>query len=259
MQVKIALVGNSGCGKTTLFNVLTGVPQNPRNRAGITVDKREGQVKGWEEVTLLDLPGIVSLSPYTLKEAEVRRSLVQEKPDAVLNVIDGTNLERGLFLGTQLAELGIPRVMAVSKMDLVRRSGRKIDCGKLEERLQCRVLELSARKEKGCMEAVLAAVDAAGTWDRSRRPMVFEEDVERALQEIGEILQEKIPEAMRRWYEIKVFERDARTLRVLDLSPKELETIEEIIRAAEAAEEDDSESVLTNQRYAFIASVMEEM
>ena len=259
MQMKIALVGNSGSGKTTLFNSLTGVPQDAGNRAGITVERKEAPVADDPEVILMDLPGIVSLAPYTREEAAVRNCLVQERPDAILNVIEGTNPEPGLFLSTQLNDLGVPFVMAVGKMDLVRKKGRQMDLRKLETRMHCRVVELSARDRGECAAAVRAAVEAAGQEERLQAPAVFGENVERALLGIGEILKGKVPGNMLRWYAIKVFERDGRALDAMGLSPRELEEAEALIRAVEAEEEDDSESVLTNQRYAFISSVMEEL
>ena len=248
MQMKIALVGNSGSGKTTLFNSLTGVPQDAGNRAGITVERKEAPVADDPEVILMDLPGIVSLAPYTREEAAVRNCLVQERPDAILNVIEGTN-----------NDLGVPFVMAVGKMDLVRKKGRQMDLRKLETRMHCRVVELSARNRGECAAAVRAAVEAAGQEERLQAPAVFGENVERALLGIGEILKGKVPGNMLRWYAIKVFERDGRALDAMGLSPRELEEAEALIRAVEAEEEDDSESVLTNQRYAFISSVMEEL
>ena len=259
MQMKIALVGNSGSGKTTLFNSLTGDPQSGGNRAGITVERKEAQMADNPEVILMDLPGIVSLAPYTREEAAVRSCLVQERPDAILNVIEGTNPEPGLFLSTQLNDLGVPFVMAVGKMDLVRKKGRQMDLRKLETRMHCRVVELSSRDRGECAAAVRAAVEAAGQEERLQAPAVFGENVERALLGIGEILKGKVPGNMLRWYAIKVFERDGRALDAMGLSPRELEEAEALIRAVEAEEEDDSESVLTNQRYAFISSVMEEL
>ena len=241
MQVKIALAGNPGCGKTTLFYVLTGDPKYAENRAGVTVEKKEGWMKGEEDILLVDLPGLSSLSPY------------------ILNVIDGTRIERSLFLTTQLTELGIPLVLAVSKSDLVReRSGPSL-CRRLEEYLGCRTISVSVREKEHCAEAVRAAAGAAR--ERMQPPLLpmYGENVSEALREIRGILRNRIPERLIRWYGIKVFERNGRVLEALGLTPAELERVDALVRSVEEAEGDDAESVLTNQRYEFIASVMEEL
>lgn len=259
MQVKIALAGNPGCGKTTLFYVLTGDPKYAENRAGVTVEKREERMKEEEDILLVDLPGIISLSPYTLDEVTARNCLVNEKPDAVLNVIDGTRMERSLFLMTQLTELGIPLVLAVSKTDLIRKNDGPSVCRKLEDLLGCRTLGISVREKERCAEAALAA--AAAARERMQPPLLpmYRENVIEALLGIREILRDKVPERLLRWYGIKVFERDGRTLETLGLAPGELERAEALIRSVEESEGDDSESVLTNQRYEFITSVMERL
>ena len=259
MQVKIALAGNPGCGKTTLFYVLTGDPKYAENRAGVTVEKKEGWMKGEEDILLVDLPGLSSLSPYTLNEVIARNCLVNENPDAILNVIDGTRIERSLFLTTQLTELGIPLVLAVSKSDLVReRSGPSL-CRRLEEYLGCRTISVSVREKEHCAEAVRAAAGAAR--ERMQPPLLpmYGENVSEALREIRGILRNRAPERLIRWYGIKVFERNGRVLEALGLTPAELERVDALVRSVEEAEGDDAESVLTNQRYEFIASVMEKL
>ena len=257
MQVKIALAGNPGCGKTTLFYVLTGDPRYAENRAGVTVEKKEGRMKGAEDILLVDLPGITSLSPYTLNEVIARNCLVNERPDAVLNVIDGTRFERSLFLTTQLTELGIPLVLAVSKTDLVRENNGPALCSRLEELLGCRAIGISVREQERCAEAVRAA--AAAAREQMQPPLLpmYGENVTEALRGIRKILRDKVPERLLRWYEIKVFERNGRVLEVLGLTPGELKNVEAMIRQVEEAEGDDAESVLTNQRYDFISSIME--
>lgn len=259
MQVKIALAGNPGCGKTTLFYVLTGDPRYAENRAGVTVEKKEGWVKEDDDILLVDLPGLASLSPYTLNEVIARNCLVNERPDAVLNVIDGTRMERSLFLTTQLTELGIPLVLAVSKMDLIRESSGPSLHSRLEELLGCRTIGISVREKERCAEAVRAA--AAAAKERMQPPLLpmYGENVDEALRRIRRILQGRVPERLLRWYGIKVFERNSRVLGTLGFSPGELESVEALVRSAEEEEGDDAESILTNQRYEFISSVMEKL
>ncbi|MCI5801750.1 MAG: ferrous iron transporter B [Oscillospiraceae bacterium] len=254
-QIRIALAGNPNCGKTTLFNALTGSNQFVGNWPGVTVEKKEGKLKGYEDVVVMDLPGIYSLSPYTLEEVVARNYLVGERPDAILNVIDGTNLERNLYLTTQLTELGIPVVIAVNMMDLVRRAGDQINITELSRELGCKIIEISALKGDGIKEAAGAAVEAAqyvGTV-----PMhTFSGPVEHALAHIEEAAVHDMPKEQQRWYAIKIFERDDKVLESLKISPDVMGHIEEDIRAAEEELDDDAESIITNERYIYIASLI---
>ena len=256
MELKIALAGNPNCGKTTLFNALTGSNQYVGNWPGVTVEKKEGRLKGHKDVVIQDLPGIYSLSPYTLEEVVARNYLVKEKPDAILNIVDGTNIERNLYLTTQLIELGIPVVVAVNMMDLVRKNGDQIDSRKLGDALGCQVVEISALKGEGGMDAALLAVQAAKTRQAGELPHVFTGSVEHAIAHIEESIAPLVEEQYLRWYAIKVFERDDQVLSQLDLSGGLKEHLEAHIADCEKELDDDAESIITNQRYAYISSVV---
>ncbi len=255
MDIRIALAGNPNCGKTTLFNALTGSNQFVGNWPGVTVEKKEGKLKKHTGVTITDLPGIYSLSPYTLEEVVARNYLIGERPDAILNIIDGTNLERNLYLTTQLTELGIPVVVAVNMMDVVRKNGDKINTAELSRELGCKVVEISALKGNGVMEAAEAAIDAAR--NTKTVPMhTFSGVVEHAIAHIEEAAVHNMPEAQQRWYAIKIFERDQKVLESLKLDKTVLSHIEEDIKAAESECDDDAESIITNERYVYIASII---
>ena len=256
MSIKIALAGNPNCGKTTLFNSLTGSNQYVGNWPGVTVEKKEGKLKGHEDVIIQDLPGIYSLSPYTLEEVVARGYLVSEKPDAILNIIDGTNIERNLYLTTQLIELGIPVVMAVNMIDLVRKSGDKIDLHKLSRELGCAAVEISALKGEGCRQAAEQAVAAAKAARSGELPHVFTGSVEHAIAHIEESIQGKVDARFLRWYAIKLFERDEKVQAELALDKELLAHIEQHIADCEAEMDDDAESIITNQRYAYISAVV---
>ena len=260
MEIKIALAGNPNCGKTTLFNALTGSSQYVGNWPGVTVEKKEGRLKGNMDVVIQDLPGIYSLSPYTLEEVVARGYLVNEKPDAILNIVDGTNIERNLYLTTQLIELGIPVVVAVNMIDLVRKNGDKIDLKKLGEALGCDVVEMSALKNEGGMEAaqrcVRAAQSAKGKAEEEL-PHVFTGSVEHAIAHIEESIAGKVDARNLRWYAIKVFERDEKVLAELNLDAGLKKHLEEHIQDCEKELDDDAESIITNQRYAYINKVVE--
>ena len=254
-QIKIALAGNPNCGKTTLFNALTGSNQFVGNWPGVTVEKKEGRLKKHDDVVIMDLPGIYSLSPYTLEEVVARNYLIGERPDAILNIIDGTNLERNLYLTTQLTELGIPVVIAVNMMDIVRRNGDQINIGELSRELGCEIVEISALKGDGVMEAAEAAIRAAkGT---KTVPMhTFSGPVEHAIAHIEEAAVHNMPEEQQRWYAIKIFERDDKVLEQLKIPTETLNHIEEDIKAAETELDDDAESIITNERYVYIAQLI---
>ena len=256
MAIKIALAGNPNCGKTTLFNSLTGSNQYVGNWPGVTVEKKEGKLKGHEDVIIQDLPGIYSLSPYTLEEVVARGYLVSEKPDAILNIIDGTNIERNLYLTTQLIELGIPVVMAVNMIDLVRKNGDKIDLHKLSKELGCAAVEISALKGEGCREAAEQAVAAAKAARSGELPHVFTGSVEHAIAHIEESIQGKVDAHFLRWYAVKLFERDEKVQEELALDKELLAHIEQHIADCEAEMDDDAESIITNQRYAYISTVV---
>ena len=257
MDIKIALAGNPNCGKTTLFNALTGSNQYVGNWPGVTVEKKEGRLKGHKDVVIQDLPGIYSLSPYTLEEVVARSYLVGEKPDAILNIIDGTNLERNLYLTTQLIELGIPVVVAVNMIDLVRKNGDEIDRKKLGEALGCEVVEMSALKGEGGMAAAERAVSLARSRKAGELPHVFTGSVEHAVAHIEESIQGRVEERYLRWYAIKLFERDGRVLEELKLDAALAAHLEEHIKDCESELDDDAESIITNQRYAYISGVVE--
>lgn len=255
MELRIALAGNPNCGKTTLYNSLTGSNQFVGNWPGVTVEKKEGKLKKHSGVIVTDLPGIYSLSPYTLEEVVARNYLIGERPDAILNIIDGTNLERNLYLTTQLTELGIPVVVAINMMDIVKKNGDKINISELSRQLGCKVLEISALKGNGVMEAAEAAIDAAK--NSKTIPMhTFSGPVEHAIAHIEEAVVHNMPEEQQRWYAIKVFERDDKVLDQLKTDKATLAHVEEDIQAAEKEMDDDSESIITNERYIYIASVI---
>lgn len=255
MEIKIALAGNPNCGKTTLFNALTGSNQFVGNWPGVTVEKKEGKLKKHKDVTIMDLPGIYSLSPYTLEEVVARNYLVGERPDAILNLIDGTNLERNLYLTTQLTELGIPVVVAINMIDLVKKNGDSINIDELSRQLGCKVVEISALKGTGIMEAAEAAIKAAGS--TKTIPMhSFNGVVEHAIAHIEEAAVHNMPEEQQRWYAIKIFERDDKVLAKLDIPQNVIDHIEKDIQAAEKELDDDAESIITNERYVYIASII---
>ena len=256
MSIKIALAGNPNCGKTTLFNNLTGSNQYVGNWPGVTVEKKEGKLKGDKDVIIQDLPGIYSLSPYTLEEVVSRNYLVKEKPDAILNIIDGTNIERNLYLTTQLIELGIPVVMAVNMIDLVRKNGDTIDLKKLSAELGCQAVEISALKGEGTAEAAKAAVAAAKAAKTGELPHVFTGSVEHAIAHIEESIQGKVEPRFLRWYAVKLFERDEKVLEELKLEKALVDHIDEHIQDCEKEMDDDAESIITNQRYAYINTVV---
>ena len=255
MSLRIALAGNPNSGKTTLFNALTGSNQFVGNWPGVTVEKKEGKLKKHDGVIITDLPGIYSLSPYTLEEVVARNYLIQERPDAILNIIDGTNLERNLYLTTQLTELGIPVVIAINMMDVVRKNGDKINTEELSRQLGCKVVEISALKGAGIMEAADAAIDAAK--NGKTVPMhTFCGPVEHALAHIEEAVVHNMPEEQQRWYAIKLFERDDKVLSQMHLDASVLAHVEEDIKAVEKEMDDDAESIITNERYLYIASII---
>ena len=250
--MKIALAGNPNCGKTTLFNGLTGANQFVGNWPGVTVEKKEGKLKGHSDVIIMDLPGIYSLSPYTLEEVVARGYLINERPDAILNIVDGTNLERNLYLSTQLAELGIPMVMAVNMMDVVKKNGDQIFIDKLSEVLGCKVVEISALKGTGIKEAAEAAVKAATEKKAQQIVHKFDKKVEDALTDIENRLGSEVPEEQKRFFAIKLFERDDKIKEQM----KQVPDVEDIVAAAEKAMDDDSESIITNERYVYISSII---
>ena len=255
MSIKIALAGNPNSGKTTLFNGLTGSNQFVGNWPGVTVEKKEGKLKKHDDVTVTDLPGIYSLSPYTLEEVVARNYLIKESPDAILNIIDGTNLERNLYLTTQLAELGIPMVIAVNMMDVVRKNGDEINIKELAARLGCKVVDISAIKGEGILEAAEEAIKAA----KEAKPVpkhTFSGPVEHALAHIEEAVVHDMPEEKQRWYAIKIFERDDKVLEQLNIPADVMSHIEKDIVAAEKELDDDAESIITNERYVYIAEVI---
>ena len=257
MAIKIALAGNPNCGKTTLFNSLTGSNQYVGNWPGVTVEKKEGKLKGHDDVVIQDLPGIYSLSPYTLEEVVARGYLVNEKPDAILNIIDGTNIERNLYLTTQLIELGIPVVMAVNMIDLVRKNGDKIDLKKLSAELGCQAVEISALKGEGTEAAAKAAMAAAKAGKAGELPHVFTGSVEHAIAHIEESIQGKVDDRFLRWYAVKLFERDDKVQAELNLSKELLDHLDAHIADCEKEMDDDAESIITNQRYAYINGVVD--
>ena len=257
MPIKIALAGNPNCGKTTLFNILTGSNQYVGNWPGVTVEKKEGQLKGSDDVVIQDLPGIYSLSPYSPEEVVTRRYLVGEHPDAILNIVDGTNIERNLYLTTQLIELGHPVVVAVNMIDLVRKNGDTIDLDKLSRALGCNCVEISALKSLGCQEAAQKAVELARNHTHTDMPHVFNGSVEHALAHIEESIEGKVDKNYLRWYAIKLFERDERVRQELNLDETLLGHLEKHIVDCEQEMDDDAESIIADQRYTYIGHVIE--
>lgn len=256
MNIRIALAGNPNCGKTTLFNALTGSNQFVGNWPGVTVEKKEGKLKKHSGVIITDLPGIYSLSPYTLEEVVARNYLIQERPDAILNIIDGTNLERNLYLTTQLTELGIPVVVAINMIDVVKKNGDKINIAQLSQELGCKVVEISALKGTGVTEAAEAAIEAA-QGEKTVPMHNFSGIVEHAIAHIEEAAVHNMPEEQQRWYAIKIFERDSKVAEQLNLSQAVLDHIEQDIKAAEDELDDDSESIITNERYVYIGEIIQ--
>ena len=257
MEIKIALAGNPNCGKTTLFNALTGANQFVGNWPGVTVEKKEGRLKGEKDVIITDLPGIYSLSPYTMEEVVARNVLIDQRPDALLNIIDATNLERNLYLTTQLAELGIPMVVALNMMDVVRRNGDRIDAAKLSNHLGVPVIEISALKGDGVMEAAQRAVQLARSGKKTIPQHRFAGSIEHALAHIEEIVLHDMPEEQQRWFAVKIFERDERIIEKLNIPKDKLAHIENDIKACETEMDDDSQSIITAARYTYIASIID--
>ena len=255
MNIKIALAGNPNSGKTTLFNALTGANQFVGNWPGVTVEKKEGKLKKHSDVTITDLPGIYSLSPYTLEEVVARNYLIDERPDAILNIVDGTNLERNLYLTTQLCELGIPVVIAINMMDVVEKTGVKINIEELSRQLGCKVVSISALKGKGVMDAAEEAIKAA----EEKKPVPkhpFDGSVEHAIAHIEEACVHDMPEEEQRWYAVKIFERDDKVVEKLNLNKETLDHIEKDIKAVEDEYDDDAESIITNERYVYIGKII---
>ncbi|MBR3672633.1 MAG: ferrous iron transporter B, partial [Spirochaetia bacterium] len=255
-MIKIALAGNPNSGKTTLFNALTGANQFVGNWPGVTVEKKEGTYKADKNVGITDLPGIYSLSPYTLEELVARNYLINENPDAILNIVDGTNLERNLYLTTQLAELGLPMVVAVNMMDVVAKQGDKIDTKKLASELGCPVVEISALKGTGIDKAVAEAVQAVKKKVKMVSPHSFSGCVEHAIAHIEEAVLHDMPDEKQRWYAVKLFERDKKVQEALKIDKGVLDHIEADIKACEKELDDDAESIITNERYTYIASII---
>ncbi len=256
MPITIALAGNPNCGKTTLFNALTGSAQFVGNWPGVTVEKKEGRLKGHKDVSIMDLPGIYSLSPYTLEEVVARNYLVNDRPDVILNIVDGTNLERNLYLTTQLTELGIPVVVAINMMDVVTRSGDRINTAQLAKELGCEVVEISALKGTGVMDAAEKCIAVAGSGKKTIPMHTFSGSVEHALAHIEEYLLHSVPEEQQRWYAIKIFERDDKVIEQLQINKADLEHVEQDIRACEDEMDDNAESIITSERYGWIGSII---
>lgn len=257
MSIRIALAGNPNSGKTTLFNILTGSNQYVGNWPGVTVEKKEGTLKGHDDVVIQDLPGIYSLSPYSPEEVVTRRYLVGDHPDAILDIVDGTNIERNLYLTTQLIELGHPVVIAVNMIDLVRKNGDNIDLEGLGKALGCVCVEISALKSEGCLEAAEKAVELARNHTHGDMPHVFNGSVEHALAHIEESIEGKVPDNYLRWYAIKLFERDERVQQEAGLSREELKHLEKHITDCEGEMDDDAESIIADQRYTYIGNVVQ--
>lgn len=255
MAIRIALAGNPNTGKTTLFNALTGSAQHVGNWPGVTVEKKDGKLKADRAVIIEDLPGIYSLSPYTMEEVVSRRYLIDDKPDAILNIVDASNLERNLYLTTQLAELGIPVVLALNMMDIVEKNGDVIDASKLGEMLGCEVVEISALRERGIDDAAKSSVATAGSGAKMRARHHFSERVERALADIAGVIGGRVPDDLERWTAIKLFERDKEAFERVELSEDERARIEEITKSCEADMDDDAEGIITSERYIYVSSV----
>ena len=256
MGIKIALAGNPNCGKTTLFNALTGSNQYVGNWPGVTVEKKEGKLKDHKDIIIQDLPGIYSLSPYTLEEVVTRNYLIKEKPDVILNIIDGTNIERNLYLTTQLVEIGLPVVIAINMMDIVRKNGDNIDIAALGKELGCKVIEISALKGENITEAAKLCIDAANAKKKAELPHVFHGAVEHAVAHIEESIEPVVDKSELRWFAIKVFERDEKALEGINISGDLKKHLEEHITACETELDDDSESIITNQRYDYITDII---
>ncbi|MBR4615526.1 MAG: ferrous iron transporter B, partial [Kiritimatiellae bacterium] len=256
-NLKIALAGNPNSGKTTLFNALTGSNQYVGNWPGVTVEKKDGILAGHKDVVIQDLPGIYSLSPYSLEEKVSRKFLVEEKPDAILNIVDGTNIERNLYLSTQHAELGLPMVMAVNMMDVVKKNGDTIDFAKIAKALGCEVMGISALKKDGDVAVAEKVVEMAKAGRKGEVAHVFSGSVEHAIAHIEESIQGQVPKSAIRWYAIKIFERDREIIKDLKIGVGEMKHIEEHIRDCERELDDDAESIITNQRYEFIKNLMD--
>ena len=256
MSIKIALAGNPNCGKTTLFNELTGSTQYVGNWPGVTVEKKEGKLKSNKDIIIQDLPGIYSLSPYTMEEVVSRNYLVNEKPDAILNIIDGTNIERNLYLTTQLLEIGLPTLVAINMIDIVKKNGDKIDLEKLSKELGCKVVAISALKNEGIKEAIDECIKIATNNEKETQPHVFKGSVEHALAHIEESIEKLVDEKNIRWYAIKIFERDKSAYCNLKIDKDVLSHIEEHIKDCEKEMDDDAESIITNQRYEYIQSLV---
>ena len=256
MSITIALAGNPNCGKTTMFNALTGAAQFVGNWPGVTVEKKEGRLKGQKDVTIMDLPGIYSLSPYTLEEVVARNYLIGEKPDAILNLVDATNIERNLYLTTQLLELGYPVVIALNMIDVVKKTGDRIDTAKLSAALGCPVVETAAVKGEGCLEAAQKAAELAQARQKAVPQHAFSDTVEQALAAISDTVRDVVPRDSARWFSIKLFERDEKVMEQFTFSPDVKNRLEEIIRSCETELDDDSESIITNERYEYISKVV---
>ena len=256
MSITIALAGNPNCGKTTMFNALTGAAQFVGNWPGVTVEKKEGRLKGQKDVTIMDLPGIYSLSPYTLEEVVARNYLIGEKPDAILNLVDATNIERNLYLTTQLLELGYPVVIALNMIDVVKKNGDRIDTAKLSAALGCPVVETAAVKGEGCLEAAQKAAELAQAKQKAVPQHAFSDTVEQALAAISDTVRDVVPRDSARWFSIKLFERDEKVMEQFTFSPDVKNRLEEIIRGCETELDDDSESIITNERYEYISKVV---
>ena len=256
MAIRIALTGNPNTGKTTLFNALTGSNQTVGNWPGVTVEKKEGKLKGHKDVIITDLPGVYSLSPYTLEEVVARNYVLNEKPDAILNIIDGTNLERNLYLTSQVTELGVPVVIAVNMLDVLEKSGNKLDLDKMSEKLGCPVVEISALKGTGVMEAAEKAIEIAKSHTLPKEKQEFDKNVEDAIKDIIALLPSSVPELQRRWYGVKLFQRDDKAMEQLNLSDSTLAEIEKIITKCEDTMDDEAESIITSERYNYISTVI---
>lgn len=256
MSIKIALAGNPNCGKTTMFNALTGANQFVGNWPGVTVEKKEGRLKGHKDVIITDLPGIYSLSPYTLEEVVARNYLLQERPDVILNLVDGSNIERNLYLTTQLVELGIPVVIALNMIDVVRRRGDKIDTAKLSAALGCQVVETSAVKGEGCIAAAEKAIEVVKSGKATVPQHTFSDRIEQALDSIESLTEGAVPAENSRWYAIKLFERDEKVAERFTMDRGVQAKLEDIIKSCEAEEDDDAESIITNERYAYISKLV---
>lgn len=256
MGIKIAFAGNPNSGKTTMFNGLTGSSQYVGNWPGVTVEKKEGRLKGQKDVEIIDLPGIYSLSPYTLEEVVTRNYLITEKPDVIINIIDSTNIERNLYLTTQLLEIGIPMVLALNMTDVLKKNGDTIDVHKLSKYIGCDIIETSALKGEGCKEAAQKAVELAKKNKKVTPPQMFSEEVEKVLSAIAEVIKDTVEQDNLRWFAIKLFERDQKVMEQMGLSQDKKEQIEEFIVQLEDALDDDSESIITNERYNYISDIV---